>query len=113
MMVMPIFLKLKVSPSKSNWIKPKQVNEIQNPWSFCCNFDNYTKLNERKYFSFVDGVQEITGVKQVWSLKSLIRLEGFEINMDKALLNNKEVEVKEESKEERYLRMVAPGKKSG
>tara|TARA_Y100001958_G_C21242001_1_gene570093 strand:+ start:230 stop:913 length:684 start_codon:yes stop_codon:yes gene_type:complete len=92
-----------------NWTKPKQVNEIQNPWSFLLHFDNYTKLNERKYFSFVDGVQEITGVKQAWLLQSLIRLpEGFEINMDKALLNNEEVEVKEESKEERYLRMVAP-----
>ena len=84
-----------------NWTKPKQVNEIQNPWSFLLHFDNYTKLNERKYFSFVDGVQEITGVKQAWLLQSLIRLpEGFEINMDKALLNNEEVEVKEESKEE-------------
>ena len=73
-----------------NWTAPKQVKEISNPWSYLLHFEKYEKLPDRKYFSFTDGVQEITGV------------------MDRALINNSEVTMKDESKEERFLRMIAP-----
>ena len=100
-----------VSPSTSipNWIKPKQVKEESNPWTYLLHFDKYEKLKKRKYFSFIDGIQEVTGVKQAWLLQSLIRLpQEFEDKMSEVLINSKEVFLKEESKEERYLRMVEP-----
>lgn len=92
-----------------NWTAPKQVKEISNPWSYLLHFEKYEKLPDRKYFSFTDGVQEITGVKQAWLLQSLIRLpDDFSVIMDRALINNSEVTMKDESKEERFLRMIAP-----
>ena len=100
-----------VSPSTSipNWIKPKQVKEESNPWTYLLHFDKYEKLKKRKYFSFIDGIQEVTGVKQAWLLQSLIRLpQEFGDKMSEVLINSKEVFLKEESKEERYLRMVEP-----
>ena len=91
-----------------NWSKPKPVEDIPNPWSYLIHFKNYKKLNNRKYFSFVDGVQEITGVKQAWLLQSLIMLpESFGENIFQALTDRKGVEMGEESKEDRYLRMVS------
>lgn len=100
-----------VSPTSSipNWIKPKQVKDIDNPWTYLLHFDKYEKLKKRKYFSFVDGIQEVTGIKQAWLLQSLIRLpQEFESKMNEILISGKEVFLKEESKEERYLRMVEP-----
>ena len=38
--------------------------------------------------------------------------DDFSVIMDKALINNSEVTMKDESKEERFLRMIAQGLKS-